>query len=204
MVNELLDAVVAPGAVAWSTYPAPDASITRSPNSAMPLTGATLNVPDNLPPTGFTLILMVMLLAKAERVGTAPATPGAADRDAAVAREQMVVRAGGRQERRQRESHVREPHAHIDVLLPPAVAEKVTDAPPVRASHDCRRLRTPQESGRRPCPPRLQRRRRDCRPGPRSRPPPPAPPPAPPQAPPPARAPGRGRGGRRGRAPAPP
>ncbi len=65
-MNEVLDAVVAPGAVAWRTYPAPDASITRSPNSAVPLTGATLNVPDNRPPTGFTLMLMVMLPAKAE------------------------------------------------------------------------------------------------------------------------------------------
>src|SRR5437763_1326884 len=46
MVNELLDADLAPGAAAWSTYPAPDALITRSPNSAMPLTGATLNVPE--------------------------------------------------------------------------------------------------------------------------------------------------------------
>src|SRR6266571_555984 len=66
MVNELLDADLAPGAAAWRTYPAPDVLITRSPNSAMPLTGATLNVPDNRPPTGFTLILMVMLPAKAE------------------------------------------------------------------------------------------------------------------------------------------
>ena len=66
MVKELLDADVAPGAAAWRTYPAPDASITRSPNTAMPLTGATLNVPDTLPPTGFTLMLTVMLPAKAE------------------------------------------------------------------------------------------------------------------------------------------
>src|SRR6059036_3661032 len=84
MVNELLDAVVAPGAVAWSTYPAPDASITRSPNSAMPLTGATLNVPDNRPPTGFTLILVMMLPAeallgwtvKASASGPLPPPPG--------------------------------------------------------------------------------------------------------------------------------
>jgi len=66
MVNEVLDADLAPGAEAWRTYPAPDVLITRSPNSAMPLTGATLNVPDNRPPTGFTLMLMVMLPAKAE------------------------------------------------------------------------------------------------------------------------------------------
>jgi len=66
MVNWPLDAVVAPGAVAWSTYPVPDALMTRSPNSAMPLTGAMLKLPESRPPTGFTLMLMVMLPAKAE------------------------------------------------------------------------------------------------------------------------------------------
>jgi len=54
------------GAVAWSTYPGPDALMTRSPNSAMPLTGAMLKLPESRPPTGFTLMLMVMLPAKAE------------------------------------------------------------------------------------------------------------------------------------------
>ena len=66
MVNALLDAVLAPGAVAWRTYPVPDRLITRSPNRAMPFTGATLSVPDSLPPTGFTLMAIVMLPAKAE------------------------------------------------------------------------------------------------------------------------------------------
>src|SRR5438876_298033 len=66
-------------ALRWSVVPSPKqtarfpatwgASYAVCPNCrdrAMPRTGATLNVPDNRPPTGFTLMFMVMLPAKAE------------------------------------------------------------------------------------------------------------------------------------------
>ncbi len=42
--------------------PAADRSILRSPKEAIPLTGATLKVPDNLAPTLFTARLIVMEL----------------------------------------------------------------------------------------------------------------------------------------------
>ena len=44
----------------------PGVSILRSPNCAMPFTGAALVVPDRLPPTGLTSIVMVTAAVKLE------------------------------------------------------------------------------------------------------------------------------------------